>query len=148
MGLLDADREFDYDTLSRLVEARVTDSQDWSAAAEASTTYEYADLGNRGSHSYRDAAEFASLFDGANRMTLLDGNNVGYDAAGNQLTGYSLDRSTAYTYEYDHHNRLIGVLDAGGNNQSAAITTPTVSLQCTSQVIKCTGLIGASSRLV
>ncbi len=56
MDELDADRHFNYDTLNRLVTARVTDTQNWTAASEATTSYQYDHLGNRRSHSYRDAA--------------------------------------------------------------------------------------------
>jgi YD repeat-containing protein len=82
MDDLVADRHFNYDTLDRLVTARVTDTQNWTAASEATTWYQYDDLGNRQSHSYRDAGAIAYGHDQANRMTACAGNTQNYDAAG------------------------------------------------------------------
>ena len=59
MDELESTQHYDYDTLNRLVSARVTDTQDWTAAAEETTSYQYDDLGNRVSHEYRDATAIA-----------------------------------------------------------------------------------------
>ncbi len=97
MDELDADRHFNYDTLNRLVTARVTDTQNWTAGSEATTSYQYDDLGNRESHDYRDAGAIAYEHDKANRMTTYAGNTQNYDAAGNLTLAYSADRGTSYS---------------------------------------------------
>ncbi|MCG8405489.1 MAG: hypothetical protein MI923_09860, partial [Phycisphaerales bacterium] len=120
MDELDADREFDYDTLNRLLTARVTDTQNWTAASEKTTWYSYDDVGNRISHQYRDATAIGYQHDDANRMTSYAGNSQGYDLAGNQTVAYSADRATSYKYSYDHHNRLLAVHDSTGTTRKAA----------------------------
>ncbi|MFQ5502245.1 MAG: hypothetical protein ACE5EQ_08070, partial [Phycisphaerae bacterium] len=83
MDELDVDREFDYDTLNRLITARLTDTQDWNAGTEKTTWYNYDDLGNRISHRYRDATAIGYGHDKANRMTTYATKTQGYDQAGN-----------------------------------------------------------------
>ncbi|MBK8268698.1 MAG: hypothetical protein IPK83_10520 [Planctomycetes bacterium] len=51
--------------------------------------------------------------DKANRMTTQAAVSQGHDLRGNLTLGYSADRGSSYTYEYDHNNRLSGVI-AGG----------------------------------
>ena len=106
MDELESTQHYDYDTLNRLISARVTDTQDWTAASEETTSYQYDDLGNRVSHEYRDATAIAYAHDKANRMTDYAGLTQGYDDAGNLTVAFSADRGTSYTYRYDHHNRL------------------------------------------
>jgi YD repeat-containing protein len=61
-------------------------------------------------------------YDKANRMTAIDSQSQSYDAAGNQLTGHSVNRDLAYVYHYDHHNRLTGVFDSTDTTRKAAFT--------------------------
>ena len=118
----DVDREFDYDTPSRLITARVTDTQDWSTGTEKTTWYNYDDLGNRISHRYRDATAIGYGHDKANRMTTYATKTQGYDQAGNLTGAFSADRATAYTYSYDHHNRLTKIEDDATSTRKAAFT--------------------------
>ncbi len=94
----------------------------WANTGYETTTYQYDDLGNRESHSYRDAAAIAYEHDKANRMTKLAGLTQGYDDAGNLTLAYSADRGTSYVYRYDHHNRLTGVYDDTDKTRKAAFT--------------------------
>ncbi|MCG8404251.1 MAG: hypothetical protein MI923_03540 [Phycisphaerales bacterium] len=119
---LDVDRAFDYDTLNRLVTARVTDTQSWTTASEKTTSFSYDDVGNRISHQYRDATAIGYGHDKANRMTTYAGNSQGYDLAGNQTLAYSADRGSSYAYTYDHHNRLIKIEDGTKTTRKAAFT--------------------------
>ena len=113
MGYNEASRWHTYDTLNRLTDSRLKDSQNWSSPAEKTTTYEYDDVGNRVSHSYRDAAAIGYAHDDANRMTTMAGVSPAYDDAGNMTLGYSADRGSSYTYAYDHLNRVISADQAG-----------------------------------
>ena len=124
MGYLEATRYHDYDDLHRLTTSRLTDAQAWpdGGGSEVTTTYTYDDLGNRVSHSYRDAAAIAYSHDKANRMTTLAGNTQGYDLAGNLTLGFSADRGTTYTYTYDHNNRLIQVDNQDFESREAVLT--------------------------
>ena len=123
MGKLDADRWYAYDTLNRLITSEYDDNQMWATPIGNDTSsYVYDDLGNRSSHSYRDAASIAYEHDKANRMTKLATLTQGYDLAGNLLTAYSADRGTSYVYKYDHHNRLIEVKDSTDTTRKAAFT--------------------------
>lgn len=122
MGRLDADRTYVYDTLDRLLTARLTDTQDWNAATEKTSWYQYDDLGNRISHQYRDAAPIAYEHDLANRMTQRAGMDQGYDRAGNLTLGYSVNGANTYLYRYDHHHRLTGVYDETGAERLAGFT--------------------------
>ncbi len=108
----------------------LTDTQDWTAASEDTTSYQYDDLGNRASHSYRDAANIAYGHDKANRMTALADKTPLYDDAGNLTLAFSADRGTSYKYTYDHNNRLIGIYDDTGSSQSAAFTYDALGLTC------------------
>ncbi|MCG8406468.1 MAG: hypothetical protein MI923_14825 [Phycisphaerales bacterium] len=116
MGELDADRAFDYDTLDRLLTARLTDTQNWTAATEKTTWFSYDDVGNRISHQYRDATAIGYTHDDANRLTAYAGKSPSYDLAGNQTSGYSADLLASYTYDYDHHNRLTKIREEFGTS--------------------------------
>ena len=70
MDELESTQHYDYDTLNRLITARLTDSQDWPGSlSEVTTSYQYDDLGNRQSHSYRDASAIAYGPDKSHHMT-------------------------------------------------------------------------------
>jgi len=69
MAQLESSRSYAYDTLNRLTNALVTDSQAWSGLAQSTTTYSYDDLSNRISHFGRGAAAISHGHDKANRMT-------------------------------------------------------------------------------
>jgi YD repeat-containing protein len=88
------------------------------------------DVGNRNSHRYRYNAgggptAYDMTYDQANRMTAIDSQPQSYDAAGNQLTGHSVNRDLAYVYHYDYHNRLTGVYDSTDTTRKAAFTLDT-----------------------
>jgi len=90
MGFLDADRWYTYDTLNRLITTEYKDSQVWEYPRNPpKSAYQYDDLGNRESHSYRDTAAIAYAHDKANRMTSLAGLTQSYDDAGNLTLAYS-----------------------------------------------------------
>jgi YD repeat-containing protein len=89
MGKLAADRIYAYDTLNRLLTAKLTDTQDWSAASVKTSWYNYDDLGNRISSVDRDAAAVGYQHDKANRMTQHAGQTQAYDKAGNLTLTYS-----------------------------------------------------------
>ena len=120
MGELDADRTYFYDTLNRITKAHLSDTQNWSPASQAISTYDYGKLGNREKHKYRGPPQITYSHDAANRMTTLAGQSQGYDDAGNQLTGFSADRTTSYVYKYDHNNRLIEVWNSTETTRKAA----------------------------
>jgi len=120
MRQLESSRSYAYDTLNRLTNALVTDSQAWAGLAQSTTTYSYDDLGNRISHSNRGAAAIGHGHDKANRMTALDSVNPAYDLAGNLTLAFSEDRGTSYKYRYDHLNRLTGLYDSTNTTRVAA----------------------------
>jgi len=113
MAWLAASRTYDYDTLNRLITARLTDTQNWVTATEKTTSYNYDDLGNRISHSYRDGEGdqdgspniIGYAHDKANRMTTLADKTQACDKAGNLTLAYSTDRGTSYKYAYDPYGR-------------------------------------------
>ncbi|MCK6486629.1 MAG: hypothetical protein L6R00_21170 [Phycisphaerae bacterium] len=122
MGHLDADRVYGYDTLHRLITAKLTDTQDWDAAVQQTTWYQYDDLGNRISHSERDASPIAYAHDRANRLTDWAGHAQAYDLAENVTLAFSAAGDKSYTYRYDHLNQLTAVYDATDTTRKAAFT--------------------------
>lgn len=120
MAHLAADRVHTYDTLSRLLTTQYWDTQNWNTASEEVTWYSYDDVGNRISHSHRDAAAIGYGHDKANRMTAAGSNNQLYDDAGNLTLAYSVNGDKSYVYRYDHHNRLTGVYDDTDTTRKAA----------------------------
>jgi hypothetical protein len=88
---LDADRNYAYDTLNRVITGRVKDTQNWMAAATATSTYQYDELGDRRTHNYRSGSAITYGHDQANRMTVLNQGGVAraqsYDLAGNLTLG-------------------------------------------------------------
>jgi YD repeat-containing protein len=124
-----ADRLYTYDTADRLITAQLDEEQDWTVDSGYNGTswYQMDDVGNRESHRYRYNAgggptAYDMTYDQANRMTAIDGQGQSYDAAGNQLTGHSVNRDLAYVYHYDHHNRLTSVFDSTDTTRKAAFT--------------------------
>ncbi|MBX3397069.1 MAG: RHS repeat protein [Phycisphaerae bacterium] len=83
MPPLRADRAYTYDTLNRLTDADLTDTQDWSNAATATSTFAYDDVGNRLTSTDRDGPSVSYTHDNANRMTAVDASSQTHDAAGN-----------------------------------------------------------------
>lgn len=123
MSYLESSRSYAYDTLNRLTNALVTDSQNWSSPALSTTTYSYDDLGNRISHSNRGATAIGHAHDKANRMTTLATVTQRYQKAGNLTVAYSADRSTSYKYSYDHLNRLTHVGKITGGSEPSWTTS-------------------------
>ena len=123
IGELDVDRDYRYDTLNRLTHVDLDERQAFNLAwTPTNSTYEYDDLGNRKTHIQRGGPFYIQQptlvyqHDKANRMTKITGQGAlsgistpKYDKAGNQTRAYSADRSTFYTYLYDHNNRLTAI---------------------------------------
>jgi hypothetical protein len=116
----------------RLITAQLDEEQDWvvDSGYNGTSWYQMDDVGNRNSHRYRYNAgggptAYDMTYDKANRMTAIDSQSQSYDAAGNQLTGHSVNRDLAYVYHYDHHNRLTGVFDSSDTTRKAAFTLDT-----------------------
>ncbi|NUQ46899.1 MAG: hypothetical protein HUU22_12810 [Phycisphaerae bacterium] len=122
LGYLDADRTYAYDTLDRLLTARPTDTQNWTAAAVKTSWYQYDDLGNRISAVDRDKSAVGYAHDLQNRMTTHAGQTQNYDLAGRLTLTYSPSANASYQYEYDHLDRLTAVYDATGVTRKAAFT--------------------------
>jgi YD repeat-containing protein len=113
----------------RLITAQLDEEQDWvvDSGYNGTSWYQMDDVGNRNSHRYRynsggGPTAYDMTYDKANRMTAIDSQPQSYDAAGNQLTGHSVNRDLAYVYHYDHHNRLTGVFDSTDTTRKAAFT--------------------------
>ncbi len=117
---------FDYDTLNRLVQADLEDTQTWTAASTAKQIFAYDDLGNRTSLSDGKAGssieDATYTHDDANRTTSvtpgaffggLDADQT-YDAAGNLTETAEIYSGKGYDLEYDHHNRLVAVKNRAG----------------------------------
>jgi len=126
---LGGDSGYAYRPLNRLVTARLTDTQNWSAASQQTTWYQYDDLGNRISSDDRGAGAIAYGHDKANRMTNVAGLTQRYDKAGNVTVAYSANRGTSYRYYYDHHNRLTTIHRITGGSEPSWTGTTVASFK-------------------
>ncbi len=122
MGQLDVSREYVYDTLDRLVTARVKDTQNWSNPSQKTSWYAYDDLGNRQTAQERDVSQGNYAHDLANRLTSYNGRMQVYSASGNVITAFSVSGASSYKYKYDHLNQLTAVWNAADTTRKAAYT--------------------------
>lgn len=107
-GLTDADFGLTYDDAGRLTQADITDSDDWTAVAEVTSTYGYNDMSSRTSHSYRDATSETWAYDKDNRLTTIDGLSQTYTKERLTETADIYD-SDGIKYTYDYMGNLITI---------------------------------------
>jgi len=122
MAKLEARRWYTYDTLNRLTDADLLDTQTWANPATVTSTYAYDDVGNRTSSTDRGGSSVGYTHDDANRMTAVVSSSQTHDLAGNLTQTAAIYSSTAYKLYYDHHNRLTEVRDAAGTSVHATFT--------------------------
>lgn len=116
-----AEASYTYDTLNRVVSASLKDTQTWTAATSAVSTFDYDDVGNRDDSTCRGSAVRSYDHDDANCTTAIGptGSMLSqtYDLAGNLTQTAAIYDGKGYSLVYDHNNRLIEVWNSAKTQQ-------------------------------